>query len=163
MRNPKPIPIPGGPDHHSPGTIPLARPRRLNAWEQAGVTEELSREKDEAVASAKDCVAKLTTDPNDVPAREKLACLFTERLDKVKEGLEQLTLLLNMPDQPDQKKTEWLRLSAEWHIDYRRDVPNGRKILERLIREFPQSAEAVSAQRRLKALDGGAATDKKLA
>jgi len=51
-----------------------------------------------------------------LPPREKLARLLAERLNQADQGLEQLMLLLNMPDVPDAKRAEWLSLIANWHI-----------------------------------------------
>ena len=106
-----------------------------------------------AVASANAFVQQLKQAPNNVSAREKLARTFAEQLDQPDRGIEQLALLLNMPDQPDSKRAEWLGLTAAWHIKYRRDPDAGRKILERLIQEFPKSPQAFSARRRLQLLD----------
>jgi TolA-binding protein len=61
-----------------------------------------------------------------------------------------------MPDQPDSHRAEWLGLVAAWHIKYRHDSDTGRKTLERLIREFPQTAQAFAARRRLQLLDAAA-------
>jgi len=58
-----------------------------------------------------------------------------------------------MPDQPDARKAEWLGLLAAWHIRYRHDTDTGRRFLERLIHEFPQSAQAFAAHRRIRLLD----------
>jgi len=63
------------------------------------------------------CVERLKLDPNNVPAREKLARIFSERLNQPERGIEQITELLNMPDQPEPKRAEWLSLSAAWHIN----------------------------------------------
>jgi len=52
---------------------------------------------------ANECVEKLTADPNDILAREKLACLLTERLNQVSEGLEQLILLLIFQTSPSEE------------------------------------------------------------
>ena len=64
-----------------------------------------------------------------------------------------MTLLLNMPDQPDAKRAEWLNLMAAWQIHYRKDLNAGRKILSRLVHEFPQSPEAAAARRGAQTLD----------
>jgi hypothetical protein len=64
-----------------------------------------------------------------------------------------LALLLNLPDQTDSRRAEWLGLTAAWHIKYRRDTDAGRKALERLIEEFPRTPQAFSARRRLQLLD----------
>jgi hypothetical protein len=107
----------------------------------------------EAIQHAERYVEKLKQDPNDTEAREKLARTFAEHLNKPDLGLEQLTLLLNMPDQDDAKRVEWLGLSAAWQIKFRRDIEAGRRILERLIREFPNTPQAFAARRRLRLLD----------
>jgi len=130
--------------------IPLAGEPEVDAVTIAAGSES---GKEQAVLMANACVEELTLDPNNVPAREKLARLLTERLNKVDQGLEQMTLLLNLPDQPDEKHAEWLSLMGQWEINYQRNPDKGRKILERVIREFPQSQEAATARRRLQTSD----------
>jgi len=130
--------------------IPLAGEPEVDAVTIAAGSES---DKEQAVLMANACVEELTLDPNNVPAREKLARLLTERLNKVDQGLEQMTLLLNLPDQPDEKHAEWLSLMGQWEINYQRNLDKGRKILERVIREFPQSQEAATARRRLQTSD----------
>jgi hypothetical protein len=88
-----------------------------------------------------------------VPARERLARIFAERLDQPDLGIEQVTLLLDLPDQPDLRRAEWLGLVAAWHIRHRHDSEAGRQTLERLIREFPKTPQAIAARRRLQLLD----------
>lgn len=117
--------------------------------------------REQAAKAANDCVEILKGDPNNVLARENLARLFAERLDRPELGIEQVTLLLDLPDQPDARRAEWLGLVAAWHIRYRQDTDTGRKMLERLIREFPQTVQAFAARRRLRdlthATSGGSA------
>jgi hypothetical protein len=103
-----------------------------------------------------DCVERLKADPNDVAAREKLARLMAERLDRADLAIEQLTLLLEMPDQPDPKRADWLSLIAAWHLKYRDDHEAGRRSLETLIREFPKTPQALAARRRLQLLERNA-------
>ncbi len=129
----KPIPLPAMPPLPSFASTP----------EGHGSTRE------EAGQAANACVALLNQDPNDIAAREKLARIFAEQLDKPELGIEQLGLLLDMPSQPDAKRAEWLELLAAWHIQYREDAATGRKFLSRIIDEFPRSPEAFAAQRRL--------------
>ena len=57
---------------------------------------------------ADECVQRLNRDPNNVSAREKLARILTEMLGQPELGIEQITLLLNMPDQTELKYAEWL-------------------------------------------------------
>lgn len=112
---------------------------------------ELDRQ--QAKVQANQCVEKLKRDPDNVPAREELARIFADRLGKVELAIDQVELLLGMPDQPAHKTAEWLSLVAAWQIKYRRDEEAARQILERLIREFPQTPQAFAAQRRLMLMD----------
>lgn len=102
------------------------------------------------------CVERLQLDPNNVAAREKLARLLTERLNKPDLGIDQLTLLLNMPDQEDSKRAAWLGTIGAWHIRHRNDPDTGKNVLERVIREFPNSPQALAARRRIRLLESGA-------
>jgi len=54
----------------------------------------------------------------------------------------------------DQSKiAEWLSLMAAWQLKYRDDKEAAQKILQRLIKDFPHSAQAFAAQRRLKLME----------
>ncbi len=114
-------------------------------------TTGLDRNKAAKLANA--CVEQLKQNPDNVAAREKLARIFVECLDKALPGIEQITLLLEMPDRSDSERAGWLGLIASWHIKYRQDVEAGRQYLERLVEEFPASAQAFAARRRLELLD----------
>jgi hypothetical protein len=109
--------------------------------------------REEAIFRAKRLSEKLHQNPNDAADREELARLLAEKLGKAEAGLEQLELLLTLPDQPGQKSAEWLALMAAWQIKFKRNETAARQILERLVREFPQSAPAFAAQRRLNLMD----------
>lgn len=100
----------------------------------------------------------LRRDPNNAPARERLARLLAEHLDRPDLGIEQANLLLDMPDQPEARRAEWLGLIAAWQIRYRHDSDAARVILERLVREFPQTPQALAARRRLQLLDAEASS-----
>jgi hypothetical protein len=106
-----------------------------------------------ATELANSCVERLNVNPDDVASRERLARLMTMRLDQADLGIEQLTLLLEMSDQPDAKRAEWLSLIAAWQIKHLEDPENGRRTLERLIRDFPKSPQAVAARRRTQLMD----------
>ncbi len=107
----------------------------------------------EAVRRANQWVEKLKQNPNDAAAREELARLFAERLEKADLAIEQVELLLGMPGQPAPKMAEWLALQAAWHLKYRRDGEAARGLLQRLVREYPQTPQAFSAQRRLNLME----------
>jgi hypothetical protein len=58
-----------------------------------------------------------------------------------------------MPDQPEPKRAAWLGTIAAWHLRYRQDVDTGRDLLERVVREFPNSPQALAARRRIRLID----------
>ncbi|MCI0539621.1 MAG: hypothetical protein L0Z50_30795 [Verrucomicrobiales bacterium] len=111
----------------------------------------LSRE--DALALANDYTAKLKQDPNNVAARERFATILAEDLGKVDLALEQLDLLVGMPDQPETKTAKWLSQMARWQLRYRRDEDATRELMERLVHEYPQTPEAFAAQRHLNLME----------
>jgi hypothetical protein len=114
---------------------------------------DMEMDRHQAAEMANACAEKLKLDPNNVQAREKFARILTERLFKPDLGIEQITLLLNMPDQPEPKRAAWLGTIAAWHIRYRQDIDTGRNLLERVVREFPNSPQALAARRRIRLID----------
>jgi hypothetical protein len=81
--------------------------------------------------------------------REQFARVLAEELDRVELAAEQLELLLGLPEPPPNKAAEWLALLAAWQLQRRNNRAAARQLLERLIHDYPQSAPAFSAQRRL--------------
>jgi len=92
---------------------------------------------------------RLQEDPNLVSVREKFARMLADQLDRPEEAITQLQLLLDMPDQPAEKRALWLSLIAAYHLKHRDDTSAARFVLEQLVREFPKSMEAMAARRRL--------------
>jgi hypothetical protein len=135
-------------------SIPL--PALSETIDEEPAPSDSAMQRHQAADAANACVELLKHDPNDVPARERLARLFAEHLDKPALAIEQVNLLLEMPDQPDARRAEWLSLTAAWQIRYLHDPDTGRKTLERLIREFSHTAQAFAARRRLQLLDAEA-------
>jgi hypothetical protein len=130
-------------------TIPL--PALGDQMDLPPPTEGMDKAKATKLANA--CVEQLKQNPNNVTAREKLARLFTEQLGEARLGIEQVRLLLDMPDRSDRERADWLGLIAAWQIKYCDDIAAGRLLLERLMREFPNSVQAFAARRRLELLD----------
>ena len=108
---------------------------------------------DEAAALANRCVERLKDNPDNIDAREELARVLAERLHKVQAGLDQLELLLSQPNQPALKRAEWMALMATWQLIYRQDKIEGKRILQKLIRDFPEAPQAFAAKRRLNLLE----------
>jgi tetratricopeptide (TPR) repeat protein len=96
---------------------------------------------------------KLKLDANNVPAREEFARILAERLGKVPLACEQVELLLELPDQPDSKRAEWVGLMAAWQLKYQHNSETARELLQRVIREFPKSPQAIAARRRMSLMD----------
>jgi hypothetical protein len=115
--------------------------------DQAAAGPALTRE--QATAQAGRWVTKLQQNPDDAEARENLARLLAERLGQTDPALDQLDLLLAMPDQPERKRAEWLGQKAAWQLKEGHDLAAGQTSLEHLIQEYPQSPQAFAAQQRL--------------
>jgi len=111
-----------------------------------------------AVARANRLVEKLQRDPGEVRAREELARLLVERLDRVQEGMEQIRQLLAWSDRPVERVPEWLALLAAWHLRQGSDKESARPYLEALVREHPDAPQALAARRRLTVMDLARAT-----
>jgi thioredoxin-like negative regulator of GroEL len=109
-------------------------------------------DRNKAANDANALVEQLNQNPNNVAAREKLARVLAERLDKAPLGIEQLELLLGMPDRSDAERAGWMGQIAAWQIKYRHDYEKGCRWLERLAREYPKSVQAFAARRRLELL-----------
>jgi hypothetical protein len=107
----------------------------------------------EAKAQADRWVERLRRNPNDSEAREKFATILAERFGEVDLAVEQLDLLLAMPDQPARKSAEWLARTAAWQVKYCQDPAAARVRLKQLVREFPQTPQAFAAQRRLNRIE----------
>jgi hypothetical protein len=110
----------------------------------------------DALTRAKHCVERLKKDPNDIALREDLARIFAEQLDAVDPGLEQLELLLAMPNPPENKVAQWLSLMAAWQLQYKHDQPAARKLLERVVSLYPKTPPAFAAQSQIGLMDAEA-------
>jgi hypothetical protein len=126
---------------------PVHLPALSESPAPAGTETEADRAK--ALEAADDCVERLRGNPNDVAAREKLARLYTEHLQRADLGIEQLALLLDMPDQERMKRAEWLSLLAVWRMRHQSDLTGGRILLERVVRDFSDTPQALAAKHRL--------------
>jgi hypothetical protein len=138
-------------DQQGAKSVPL--PALGDSLDEAPPPPDSGRDRQKAAQDANACVARLKEDSDNVTVREKLARLFAEHLDRADLGIEQLMLLVDMPDQPDGRKAEWLGLAAAWQIRYRQDFDAGRRVLERLIAEFPNTPQTLAARRRVRLLD----------
>ena len=129
QRQPRPIPLPSLND--SPHVAPP------------------SMTPEQATAQMNQLIEQLTRNPNNVVDREKLARLLAEPLGKAEVAIEQLELLVQMQDQIEARRAEWLSLIASWQLKLQQDEPASMETLERIIREFPHTPQAFAAQRRI--------------
>ena len=103
----------------------------------------------EAIGRVNQLSERLRQSPDDVATREELARVLARQLGKADEAIEQVKLLVDLTGQSPEKKARWLGLIAAWQLDYRHDADSARLVMERLIREHPDSAVAFTARRRL--------------
>jgi hypothetical protein len=128
---------------------PLRLPVLKDPLDESAAASAAPVDRAEAARQANQLAERLRQDPNEVAVREKLAVVLAEQLQKADLGIEQLELLLAMPDQPEAKTAHWLSLMAAWQIRYRQDWAAAGPLLERLVRDYPQSPQAFLAQRHL--------------
>jgi hypothetical protein len=98
--------------------------------------------------SAERLSQKLARDPNDASAREEFARALA-KLDKWRPAIDQLDLLLALDGQPILQRAEWTGLKADWLMRLDPESPSVRGVLEHLVDAFPDTPQAMAAQRRL--------------
>jgi hypothetical protein len=109
--------------------------------------------REDALARAQVCIEQLKKNPDDIAQREDLARLFADHLNSVDRGLEQLELLLAMPNPPPKDAARWLSLMADWQQRHKKDSSTAQKLLQRIIRQFPDTPESFAAQSQLNMID----------
>ena len=107
----------------------------------------------QATALANRCVEELTRDPNNISKREEFARILADHLGKFDSAIQQIELLMDIPDQSEGKYAEWLSLLGSWELQSDREGTSAKKILKQLIRRFPTSPQAFAAQRRLSLME----------
>jgi tetratricopeptide (TPR) repeat protein len=132
---------------------PIPLPALGDALDDQPPLEHSRQALERAAETARGYVQRLEADPNDTAVREKLARLMAERLNQPENAIEQLQLLLEVPEQPEAKHAEWLSLIAAWQIKHLEDPEQGRITLERLIRQYPKTPQSIAARRRIQLMD----------
>ncbi len=135
-------------------TIPL--PALGDALDETPSPPLTRRERQRAAPIAQAYVERLELNPNNTAVREKFARILAERMGRPELAIEQLELLLGMPDQPEIQRAQWLSLIAAWHLKYRQDPEASRKVLEQLAKDLPRMPQALAARRRLELMARGA-------
>ena len=111
----------------------------------------MSRE--QAMIEARDAVEALQKNPDDTEAREEFARVLADNLGDADTAVEQIELLLIMPNQPAEKRGHWLLLLAAWHLRHKNDPGRARLLYEDVVRDCGATPAAFAAQRRLRLLE----------
>jgi hypothetical protein len=109
--------------------------------------------KNEATAEANRLSDRLRYDPNDFGARERLAILLAEKLGQVNAGIEQLRLLINMPESQGEPAAKWLAQIATWERYLNKNEQKFRAILNEIILDYPNTTYALSARRQFRLIE----------
>ncbi len=95
---------------------------------------------------------KLAREPDDVRAREEFARTLS-KLGKLDAAINQMELLLAMEGQTQACRAEWMGLKAAWMLKSSPTDARARELLQRIVREFADSPEALAARRRILLMD----------
>lgn len=95
---------------------------------------------------------QLEAGPADHAAREELARLLEGPLHRAGEGMEHLRQLIASRLASAEQRGAWLNLLATWELRHRRDGTEGRRTLDRIVREHAGTAAADQAAKRLQML-----------
>lgn len=133
------------------------RPIRLNRCEDVTVLEpdasEVGLTESEAAARAERYVRELEADPDDAETRERFARLLAGTLQQPHLAIEQLELLVGIPNQPAGRIARWLSLMADWYQRRLEEPERARQTLQRIADRYPGTQFAFDAQRRVALLD----------
>lgn len=94
-------------------------------------------------------VLLLVQNPDNDEAREKLARLYAAELDRPDLAHQELETLINSPGRPDRERIRWMNLLADFHLRRPDGIPDARLALQRILDQFPGSAAAEVASRRI--------------
>jgi hypothetical protein len=96
----------------------------------------------DAVSEANRLTEKLTEDPNDITARQKLAAVLAEKLGKIDLAAEQLRLLIDLAEPSDEQKALWSAQIASWEFSRDQDNERFAAALRNIVRTYPQTSHA---------------------
>lgn len=137
-------------DRRKPKSIRLPALREAFAAPEANGAA-MARE--EIVAEANRLSDRLRHEPNDFDTRERLAILLAEKLGQVDSGIEQLRLMINMPDAASERAAKWMAQIASWERHLNKNEAKFRVLLNEIIRKHPNSTHAISARRQLQLIE----------
>jgi hypothetical protein len=112
-----------------------------------------TQSKHEASLEANRLSDRLREDPNNFEARERLAILLAEKLGQVNLGIEQLRLMINMPEAMGETAAKWLAQIANWERFLNKNESKFRAILTEIIRLYPGTTYALAARRQIQLIE----------
>jgi len=98
---------------------------------------------------AEEYVKHLEQHPQDTEAREKLAAIYADHYTRLDLAADQLSQLINQPNQPPRNVVHWLNLLADLQIRHGADYDTIRGTLEQIIERYPSLAAAGMARNRI--------------
>lgn len=116
-------------------------------------TERGSDRREEARKEIERLHLRLGIEPGNPALLERIAVLQAEEFGEAAPALKAIEALLARPDRPADKVPVWLSQLASWQLKFRQDEPAAKKLLERLVREFPGTPQAFGASAQLWALE----------
>lgn len=114
--------------------------------------EDLLAAEADPLVVAEELVKRLAQHPLDYEARELLAQVYAERLDRLDLAVDQLEQLIAHPNQPPRQIVKWLDCLADFQIRCAGDGAAAAAALQRIVDGFPNSAFAQKARTRLASL-----------
>jgi hypothetical protein len=132
------------------------KPIRLPALREhfsAPIADTSASSKQEATIEANRMSDRLRENPNDFNARERLAILLAEKLGQVNVGIEQLRLMINMPEANAEQAAKWVAQIATWERHFNKNESKFRTLLAEILRLYPKTTSALSAQRQLRLIE----------
>ncbi len=134
----------------------LRLPSLSDASAEARPAEPASDRREEARREFSRLYIRLGLQPDDLGLLERAAILQAEELGDAVAGIRGIEALLARPDRPPDCVPRWLSHLATWQLKFRNNEPAARKLLDQLIREYPQTPEAFGASSQLWTLEQNA-------
>jgi hypothetical protein len=125
-------------------------------FEEPATADQKTMSRKQATFEANRLTARLQDNPNDHDTRERLAVLLAESLGHVKLAIEQLRLIIKMPDNPPESRAKWLSHIANWERRINKNEAAFAAALNEIVRDFPKTSQAYSARRQLQLMENEA-------
>jgi hypothetical protein len=98
---------------------------------------------------AEELVQHLQEHPQDTDAREQLAIIYADHYQRLDLAADQLSQLINQPNQPARNVIRWLNLLADLQVRHGCQYDSVAQTLAQIIERFPDHGAADLARNRL--------------